>query len=155
LTSYLTGLESAAWQLSIFVFICKIDWSKPVKQEVNGTVILPSLVFPVMLYSTYVCVYLFVNVCMYYEMHIYVSKKSLHSLFPVDILYRVIQHVATCTIKLFTEIINSGSRSLPEWSILPSNIRPDVVTKTYNFKTMNWGSLSDKIHWKIAWSHWR
>ncbi len=45
------------------------------KQEVNGTVILPSLVFPVMLYYTYVCVYLFVNVCMYYEMHIYVSKK--------------------------------------------------------------------------------
>jgi hypothetical protein len=26
--------------------ICKTDWSKPVKQEVNGTVILPSLVFP-------------------------------------------------------------------------------------------------------------
>jgi hypothetical protein len=29
-----------------FVFICKTDYSKPVKQEVNGTVILPSLVFP-------------------------------------------------------------------------------------------------------------
>jgi hypothetical protein len=30
----------------IFVFICKTDYSKPVKQEVNGTVILPPLVFP-------------------------------------------------------------------------------------------------------------
>jgi hypothetical protein len=29
-----------------FVFICKTDSSKPVKQEVNGTVILPPLVFP-------------------------------------------------------------------------------------------------------------
>jgi hypothetical protein len=37
LTSCLTGLESAVWQLTIFVFICKTDKSKPVKQEVNGT----------------------------------------------------------------------------------------------------------------------
>jgi hypothetical protein len=29
----------------IFVFICKTDKSKPVKQEVNGTVILPPIVF--------------------------------------------------------------------------------------------------------------
>ncbi len=40
LTSCLTGLES------FFVFICKTGVSKPVKQEVNGTVILPPLVFP-------------------------------------------------------------------------------------------------------------
>ncbi len=46
LTSCLTGLESAVWQLTIFVFIYKTDYSKPVKQEVNGTVILPPLVFP-------------------------------------------------------------------------------------------------------------
>jgi len=46
LTYCLTGLESAAWQLTIFVFICKTDQSKPVKQEVNSTVILPPLVFP-------------------------------------------------------------------------------------------------------------
>jgi len=45
LTSCLTGLESAALQLTIF-FICKTDWSKLVQQEVNGTVILPPLVFP-------------------------------------------------------------------------------------------------------------
>jgi hypothetical protein len=46
LTSCLTGLESAVWQLTFFVFICKTDQSKPVKQEVNGTVILPPFVFP-------------------------------------------------------------------------------------------------------------
>ncbi len=48
LTSCLTGLESAVWLLKIFVFICKTDWSKPVKQEVTGTVILPPLVFLVL-----------------------------------------------------------------------------------------------------------
>jgi hypothetical protein len=41
LTSCLTGLESAVWQLKIFVFICKTVYSKPVKQEVNSKVILP------------------------------------------------------------------------------------------------------------------
>jgi len=46
LTSCLTGLESAVGLLTIFVFICKTDYSKPVKQEVNSTVILPPLVFP-------------------------------------------------------------------------------------------------------------
>ncbi len=46
LTSCLTGLESAVWQLTIFAFSCKTEYSKPVKQEVNGTVILPPLVFP-------------------------------------------------------------------------------------------------------------
>ncbi len=44
LTSCLTGFQSAVWQLTIFVFICKSDISKPVKQEVNGTV-LPPLLF--------------------------------------------------------------------------------------------------------------
>ncbi len=33
----------------IFVFICKTDYSKPVKQEVNGTVILPPLVLPALI----------------------------------------------------------------------------------------------------------
>ncbi len=42
----MTGLESAVRQLTIFVFICKTDLSKPVKQEINGTMILPPLVFP-------------------------------------------------------------------------------------------------------------
>ncbi len=46
LTSCLTRLESAVCQLTIFVFICKTDKYKLVKQEVNGTVILPPLVFP-------------------------------------------------------------------------------------------------------------
>jgi hypothetical protein len=42
----LIGLESAVLQLTFFVFICKTDSSKPVKQEVNGTMILSPLVFP-------------------------------------------------------------------------------------------------------------
>jgi len=46
LTSCLTGFESAVGQLTIFISICKTDYSKTVKQEVNGTVILPPLVFP-------------------------------------------------------------------------------------------------------------
>ncbi len=46
LTSCLIGLESVVWQLTIFVFICKTDLSIPIKQEVNGTLILPILVFP-------------------------------------------------------------------------------------------------------------
>ncbi len=41
LTSCLTGLELYVRQQTIFVFICKTDQSKPVKQEVNGTLILP------------------------------------------------------------------------------------------------------------------
>ncbi len=51
-TSCLTGLELALWQLTIFVCICKTDWSKPVKQEVNGTVILPPFVFPARVFVT-------------------------------------------------------------------------------------------------------
>jgi hypothetical protein len=46
LTSCLTALESAVWQLAIFVFICKTGQSQQVKQEVNGIVILPPLIFP-------------------------------------------------------------------------------------------------------------
>jgi hypothetical protein len=46
LTSCLTGLESAVWQLTMFVFICKTDQSKLVKQEVNDAAIPPSLVLP-------------------------------------------------------------------------------------------------------------
>jgi len=37
LTSCLTCLESALCLLTIFVFICKTNKSKPVKQKVNGT----------------------------------------------------------------------------------------------------------------------
>ncbi len=44
MTSCLTGLESVVGQLTIF--FCKTDQFKPVKQEINGTVILPPLVFP-------------------------------------------------------------------------------------------------------------
>jgi hypothetical protein len=46
LTSCLTGLESSILQIKTKFVSCHIADSKPVKQEVNGTVILPLLVFP-------------------------------------------------------------------------------------------------------------
>ncbi len=52
LTSCLAGLESVVWLLTIFVFICKTEYSKPVKQKVNGTVILPPSVFPALSWWT-------------------------------------------------------------------------------------------------------
>jgi hypothetical protein len=39
--------------MTIFVFICKIHKSEEVKQEVNCTVILPPLVFPVLPLETH------------------------------------------------------------------------------------------------------
>ncbi len=46
LTSSLTGLDKSVFQIKTNTVSCHIADSKPVKQEVNGTVILPSLVFP-------------------------------------------------------------------------------------------------------------
>ncbi len=48
LTSCLTGLDQSVFQIKIKIVSCHTADSKPVKQEVNGTVILPSLVFPVL-----------------------------------------------------------------------------------------------------------
>jgi hypothetical protein len=47
LTSCLTGLEYSVLQIKTRIVSCHTADSKPVKQEVNGTVILPPLVFPV------------------------------------------------------------------------------------------------------------
>ncbi len=46
LTSCLTGLDKFVLQIKISIVSCHTADSKPVKQEVNGTVILPPLVFP-------------------------------------------------------------------------------------------------------------
>jgi hypothetical protein len=46
LTSCYTGLDLSVLQIKIKVFSCHMADSKRVKQEVNGTVILPPLVFP-------------------------------------------------------------------------------------------------------------
>ena len=46
LTSYLTGLEWSVLQIKTKIVGSHTADSKPVKQEVNGTVILPPLVFP-------------------------------------------------------------------------------------------------------------
>jgi hypothetical protein len=46
LTSCLTGLDKSVLQIKTKIVSCHTADSKPVKQEVNGTVILPPLVFP-------------------------------------------------------------------------------------------------------------
>jgi hypothetical protein len=46
LTSCLTGLDYSVLEIKTKIVSCHTAVSKPVKQEVNGTVILPPLVFP-------------------------------------------------------------------------------------------------------------
>jgi hypothetical protein len=46
LASGLTGLDLSVLQIKTKIISCLTANSKPVKQEVNGTVILPPLVFP-------------------------------------------------------------------------------------------------------------
>jgi hypothetical protein len=46
LTSCLTGLDYSVLQIKTEIVSCHTADSKPVKQEVNGTVILPPLLFP-------------------------------------------------------------------------------------------------------------
>jgi hypothetical protein len=46
LTSCLTGLDWSVLQIKTKIVSCLTADSKPVKQEVNGTVIVPPLVFP-------------------------------------------------------------------------------------------------------------
>jgi len=45
LTSCLTGLDQSVSQIKTKIISCHTADSKPVKQEVNGTMILPPLVF--------------------------------------------------------------------------------------------------------------
>jgi len=42
----LTGLDESVLQIKTKIVVCHTPDSKPVKQEINGTVILPPLVFP-------------------------------------------------------------------------------------------------------------
>ncbi len=46
LTSCLTSLDLPVLQIKTKTVSCDTAYSKPVKQEVNGTMILPPLVFP-------------------------------------------------------------------------------------------------------------
>jgi hypothetical protein len=46
MTSCVTGLDWSVLQIKTKIVSFHTDDSKPVKQEVNGTVILPPLVFP-------------------------------------------------------------------------------------------------------------
>jgi len=51
LTSCLTGLDQSVLQIKTKNVVCHTADSKPVKQEVNGTVILPLSVFPALVNS--------------------------------------------------------------------------------------------------------
>jgi hypothetical protein len=51
LTSGLTGLDWSVLQIKTKIVSCHTADSKPAKQEVNGTVILPPLVFPALIHS--------------------------------------------------------------------------------------------------------
>ncbi len=53
LTSCLTGLDWSVLQLKTKIVSSHTADSKPVKQEVNGTVILPPLIFPGLHYEFY------------------------------------------------------------------------------------------------------
>ncbi len=46
LTSYLTSLDQSVLQIKTKIVSCHTAASRPVKQEANGTVIHPPLVFP-------------------------------------------------------------------------------------------------------------
>ncbi len=46
LTSCLIGLDKSVLQIKTKIVSCHTTNAKPVKQELNGTVILPTLVFP-------------------------------------------------------------------------------------------------------------
>ena len=51
LTSCLTAFDYSVLQIKTKIVSCLTAVSKPVKQEVNGTVIHPPLVFPALLFS--------------------------------------------------------------------------------------------------------
>jgi hypothetical protein len=53
LTSCLTGLDKSVLQIKTKLVSCHTADSETVKQEVNGTVILPPLVFPDVLMNTH------------------------------------------------------------------------------------------------------
>jgi hypothetical protein len=56
LTSCLTGLDWSVLYIKTKTVSCHTAHSKPVKQEVNGTVKLPPLVFPAQAYLASWCV---------------------------------------------------------------------------------------------------
>jgi hypothetical protein len=57
LTSFLTALDLSVLQIKTKIVSCHSADSKPVRQEVNGTVILPPLVFPDSMYVRFLWAY--------------------------------------------------------------------------------------------------
>jgi hypothetical protein len=54
MTSCLTGLDQSVLKIKTKIVSCHTADSKPVKPEVNGTVILPPLVFPALTNNCYI-----------------------------------------------------------------------------------------------------
>ncbi len=77
-TSCLTGLDQSALQIKTKIVSSHTRDSKPVKQEFNGTVILPPLVFPDLahaepwecMFAVHVCVCVCVHVCVCMCLHV-------------------------------------------------------------------------------------
>ncbi len=65
LTSCFTGLDQSVLQIKTKIVSYHTAYSKPVKQEVNGTVILTPLVFPGVCVCVCVCVWVFACVCLF------------------------------------------------------------------------------------------
>jgi hypothetical protein len=51
LISCLTGLDKSVLEIKTKIVSCHAADSKPVKNEVNGTIILPSYVFPAVMFA--------------------------------------------------------------------------------------------------------
>ncbi len=59
----MTGLDKSVLQIKTKIVSCHMANSKPIKQEVNGTVIPPPLVFPGVGVGGCVCVYVCEGMC--------------------------------------------------------------------------------------------
>ncbi len=89
LTSCLTGLNESVLQINIKIFSCHTVGSKPVKEEVNGTMILPPLLFP-----TYTHIHTHTQTHIYIYTHTYTQPLAnilLSSQKEGEISWRVFQ----------------------------------------------------------------
>jgi hypothetical protein len=73
LTTCLTGLDWSVLQIKTEIVSCHTADSKPVKQEINGSVILTLLVFPGYIH-TYVCTHIssYIRTYKYTYIHTYI-----------------------------------------------------------------------------------
>ena len=91
LTSCLTGLDYSVLQIKTKIVSCHIADCKPIKQEINGTVILPPLVFPAETIYTLVFFLSYDEICLCTMQLSYLSSGFLKSMGNQD---RCLQLVA-------------------------------------------------------------